>query len=509
MKVDKSLIVETIKIILARYPRFGADIAKTKIEYNKNLPYHTAATDGEKIYIDPNYFESLTEDERLFLIAHEIMHNKFEHMYRLKTSSGEIKDFHLWNIATDAIINANLERDGFKIKQGYVNIPNALEYSAEELYEKLLKEKEEKQKQNNKNGEQSDCNSQSQDGTGNSNNNENSENSSQKGDNSPSNKDDINSGAKDLNESNSNSEGVSETNSKNESSEYKFIDDHSIWEEAFKKMEEEQKNVESSKQNKNASQNNQKAEDESEKIDFSPVDEKSEFEQNREKRREIARANFERMKNEGLQSSGQNIDLGDVGEAKPILDWKLLLRREVGKTETIWSQRRSIAENNYAYRLEENDVEDEAVTEVMIDVSGSVSINMVKAFLRQLKSLIKESKLKVGCFNERFWGMKEIKSVRDIDNFTIPEEARGHSAWTEDWDLAVRSFTKKREINKIVFTDGEPCPGTMPKEDLKGTNVIWIVYRNRDFNPCCGKVIQITPNQLKQLNAVKSDDLCK
>jgi len=24
---------------------------------------------------------------------------------------------------------------------------------------------------------------------------------------------------------------------------------------------------------------------------------------------------------------------------------------------------------------------------------------------------------------------------------------------------------------------------------LKGTNVIWIVYGNEDFHPCCGKVI--------------------
>ena len=92
--------------------------------------------------------------------------------------------------------------------------------------------------------------------------------------------------------------------------------------------------------------------------------------------------------------------------------------------------------------------------------------------------------------------------MRDIDNFTIPRGARGNSAWTEDWDLAVRSFTKKREINKIVFTDGYPCPGTMPKEDLKRENIIWLVYGNKDFKPCCGKVINITEKQLEQLHQV-------
>lgn len=138
----------------------------------------------------------------------------------------------------------------------------------------------------------------------------------------------------------------------------------------------------------------------------------------------------------------------------------------------------------------------------MIDVSGSVDLELVKSFLRQLKPLLEQSKLRVGCFNEQFWGFVDIKNVKDIDNFTIPRGAREHSAWTEDWDLAVRSFTKKREINKIVFTDGYPCPGTMPKEDLKRENIIWLVYGNKDFKPCCGKVINITEKQLEQLHQI-------
>ena len=135
----------------------------------------------------------------------------------------------------------------------------------------------------------------------------------------------------------------------------------------------------------------------------------------------------------------------------------------------------------------------------MIDVSGSVDLELVKAFLRQTKPILKQSKLKVGCFNEKFWGFVDVKNVKDIDNFSIPRGARGIAAWTEDWDLAVRSFSKKREINKIVFTDGYPCPGTMPKEDLKRENVVWIVYGNSSFNPCCGKVININEKQLEKL----------
>lgn len=141
----------------------------------------------------------------------------------------------------------------------------------------------------------------------------------------------------------------------------------------------------------------------------------------------------------------------------------------------------------------------------MIDVSGSVDLDLVKAFLRQVKPILKQSNLKVGCFNEKFWGFVDIKDVKDIDNFTIPQEARGDSAWTEDWDLAVRSFTKKREINKIVFTDGYPCPGNMPEEDLKKENVVWLVYGNEEFEPCCGKIINMTERQLEKLYVITKD----
>lgn len=219
----------------------------------------------------------------------------------------------------------------------------------------------------------------------------------------------------------------------------------------------------------------------------------------------LLRGPFDKTKRKmrGEQVPEETIDLGSIGESRNEIDWKLLLRREVEKSETIWSQRRSVAENNYAYRLEENEVEEEAETEVMIDVSGSVDLELVKAFLRELKPIIKQSKLKVGCFNEKFWGLVDVKTAKDIDGFTIPRAARSNQyAWTEDWDLAVRSFSKKREINKIVFTDGYPCPGTMPKEDLKRENVIWMVYGNKSFNPCCGRVINITEKQLGKLHQV-------
>lgn len=142
----------------------------------------------------------------------------------------------------------------------------------------------------------------------------------------------------------------------------------------------------------------------------------------------------------------------------------------------------------------------------MIDVSGSVDLELVKSFLRQLKPLLEQSKLRVGCFNKKFWGFIDIKNVKDINNFTVPREARGYYASGTDLDLPVRSFNRKREINKIIFTDGYPSYGCMPKDDLKKENVIWLVYGNKDFKPCCGKVINITEKQLEQLHQIDKGD---
>ena len=295
----------------------------------------------------------------------------------------------------------------------------------------------------------------------------------------------------------------------NGDSEEKFMDDHSMWEKAFQDREngtkrENKANNDSQKNSSSDDKTSEQSEQSSDEIKFE-FDEKSEFEKNREEQLERFRRKSDKTKRKirGEQTTDEFIDLGNKGESRNEIDWKSLLRREVERSETIWSQRRSIAENNYAYRLEENDIEDEAETEVMIDISSSVDLDLVKAFLRELKPLIKESKLRVGCFNEKFWELVDVKTVKDIDGFTIPRAARSSEyTWTEDWDLAVRSFTKKREINKIVFTDGKPQPGTMPREDLKNENVIWLVYGNKDFKPCCGRVINISEKQLERLHQI-------
>ena len=136
MDTMEKLLYDTKQLMILRYPRFASELAAANISYRTNLKYHTAATDGKNVFFDPDYLAKLSESDRLFLIAHELMHIKFDHAYRLEDKNGEKRDSDVWNEATDAIINANLERDGFRIKEGYVNKPEALNYSAEEFYQR-------------------------------------------------------------------------------------------------------------------------------------------------------------------------------------------------------------------------------------------------------------------------------------------------------------------------------------------------------------------------------------
>ena len=486
------LIYDTKRKMLAKYPRFGSEIAKTPIVVTNKVK--TGSTDGKKIYINPKHFANVDENHRLYLLSHETFHKKFMHMYRLKDKNGNMRDLELWNIVCDAINNANLKRDGIKIPDGRICSDTdeeygdwVLKYNCEELYELKIRQREEQK--NNQNQEQGEGQEQEQD-----NQQENGQNQQQ--DNKKGNE------QNQENEQNSDNENLKQTENQNSDKSKSQGDDHSLWEEAFKEQQNSQKKGQRQDKNLQKRVEKQDQEQTGEKQTDIDFDERGEFEDNRKEKREKFKSRREKTEKDIRNTDKGKIKLGNIGKSKEEIDWKLLTRKEIERTETIWSQRRSIAENNYAYRLEENDIEDDAETEVMIDVSGSVDLKLIKAFLRQLKPLLKQSKLRVGCFNERFWGMVDIKNERDIDNFTIPREARGHSAWTEDWDLAVRSFTKKREINKIVFTDGYPCPGTMPKEDLKRENIIWLVYGNKDFRPCCGKVINITEKQLEQLHPV-------
>ena len=101
------------------------------------------ATDGNKLYINPESFLKLSDDEQVFLLAHETLHVAYLHMYRLGN-----RDHELFNVAADYVINLELQNQGFKLIEGGLIDPKYSDLSTEEVYDLLLQEQQQQPKNN-------------------------------------------------------------------------------------------------------------------------------------------------------------------------------------------------------------------------------------------------------------------------------------------------------------------------------------------------------------------------
>ena len=490
--------------VLQKFPLLGVTMSALNTVADNNIG--TAATDGHNIYYSPKFFSSLSDDEKTFIYAHEVMHVAFNHILRSKG-----RDQALWNTATDAVINQILKNEGLPIFGNSVDMPEAVNKSAEEIYEKLLKEKE-KEKQEQQQGPQQE--------------EQNSGNSSRQQGNMPQQQDQQQKeGGKDGKEGENKQDRDNQQDGEEEQAGY---DSHKIWKQAVEKAEKEKQRQEA-EQNASSSQgigqseksileklknllkkqkkpeetaqmNNEtfQSPESSEGMDFHRLEgQESNYEKRfaednrreRKKRAEEIRNKLKQQKDEYFNAKSKEVSFGNVGKSNAVVDWKKLLKKTIEKEEDRWSYRRSGVDNDYMARVEELEEENKSETEVMLDVSGSIDENMLKEFLRQLKPILKNSTLKVGCFDHRVFDFKEIKNNKDIDNFYVP------GGGGTNIDRAVRAFSKKKDVNKIVFTDG--YSGEMPKDDLKNMNVIWLIYDNKTFNPVCGKVIYISRSQIR------------
>jgi predicted metal-dependent peptidase len=92
-----------------------------KQEWTDAIP--TAAVDGKSIFINPDWFcNSLSDNERIGLLAHEVCHIGFQHLttfalYNKKKYSPEL-EHGLWNNAGDHVINLSLLKAGYDLPVG-------------------------------------------------------------------------------------------------------------------------------------------------------------------------------------------------------------------------------------------------------------------------------------------------------------------------------------------------------------------------------------------------------
>lgn len=485
-----SVDIDAIKRkLLIKYPTFGSVIANLEFQASKDIA--TAGTDGKVLLYNPKFVSGLSDKERTFLFAHEVCHVAFEHIFR-----SEGKDKQLWNIATDSVINALLKQDGLPMIDGGVDIPEAVNYDAEEMYNKLLEEKKKQQEQQSSQGNQQQQNSQGnqqqQDSQG-----------SQEQQSSQGNQEQQSSQGSQ--EQQSSQSGQGQQNSQEQTEEQADVghDTHSLWDKAIeerKKEQQEQAQQKAKKESKKTAKDKEKQDDteqtEQQTNEFVEKGEKETFKQNKIERRkqlqELSKELAEQSSHEagtGIQRQGKK--LSDIGIATPLIDWRKLLRQAV-KYDEEWTRKNARMRNGYfRHKVEEIPIPE---TEILLDTSGSVSETLLRNFLRECKNILANSKVKVGCFNTEFHGFTELRRVEDIDNMSFP------IGGGTDFNAAVEAFSR-RVPNKIIFTDGE---APMPEKAVR--NVIWVVFGNQQINPRGGKVININGEQLRKLYRYMQED---
>lgn len=211
------------------------------------------------------------------------------------------------------------------------------------------------------------------------------------------------------------------------------------------------------------------------------IEEKTFLKENSQAKEDLAKNFQKNIFHKISKTNMSKLFLDDIGQTKQKINWKKQLKSEL-KEKDVWLYNRACEENDFQPVVGEFQNDDKYITEVLLDTSGSINESMLKEFLRQLKDLVKDSKLMVGCFDTKFYGFKEVKSSNDIDNFQII--GRGGT----DFNLALDSFSKNRECNKVIFTDGKSEVNSNAKN--RKMDVIWVLMNNnKAFKPCCGKVI--------------------
>ena len=134
-KIIDNIIIARVGLLL-HHPFFG-NLATRLIIKEGSEWCKTASTDGRHIYFNREFFATLSVAQIQFVLAHEILHNAFDHMGR--------RDFRhprIHNYAADYCVNGQIIRDNIGDWKMPFEILHDTKYygmSSEEIYD-LLKE---------------------------------------------------------------------------------------------------------------------------------------------------------------------------------------------------------------------------------------------------------------------------------------------------------------------------------------------------------------------------------
>ena len=117
--------------LLMKMPFVGSLLMRLELVPVRDKRLPTAATDGDHVFVDIGFYSSLTQDERLFVLAHETWHCALVHFIRRQE-----RDRDRFNIAADLEIHFLLTDEGLKAPFVLPHDPKWKGLSCEEIYER-------------------------------------------------------------------------------------------------------------------------------------------------------------------------------------------------------------------------------------------------------------------------------------------------------------------------------------------------------------------------------------
>ena len=135
--------------LLVRMPFIGGLLMRLDLVPVCDPRLETAATNGDCVFVDIDFYGRLNPAERLFVLAHEAWHCALLHFMRRQG-----RDPDRFNAAADLEIHFILTDEGMKAPFVLPHLPSWKGLSAEEIYERLPKDYAEKgMPQNSRGGE--------------------------------------------------------------------------------------------------------------------------------------------------------------------------------------------------------------------------------------------------------------------------------------------------------------------------------------------------------------------
>jgi predicted metal-dependent peptidase len=127
-----NLVVKSRIKLLQQQPFFGRLALLLTINETERIP--TLCTDGEVLHYNKEYVKSLDEPQRMAAVLHEVLHVALGHLWR---RGGRYP--HLWNYATDYVINGLLVRNKLSLPTGGLHNAKYDGMNAEQVYDILKK----------------------------------------------------------------------------------------------------------------------------------------------------------------------------------------------------------------------------------------------------------------------------------------------------------------------------------------------------------------------------------